>query len=213
MDVEPLVLKSDAIRSAVKSDLKRLVEIDDQCFDFPWLKSDFSKFLGSPSTAHLLVVKLNNIIVGYMVVKIAGKRNSWELLRIGVSPEFQRRSLGRQMLQYLIRQLTVGPNLQIVSFCPGLCETAQLFLSACGFTSGTVHRDYFKHGTVDLNHTDDAYEFQYATGIYTHKPAKPRGPLTADIKNRIARYMQKIERHTEDDDDLNDEEDTEDYFV
>ena len=86
------------IRPLIKSDLSRLVEIEQEMQDFPWQRDSFSQYLSSGCG-----VELFGAIQAYVFCLIEGECAS--LLSLAVAKDFQRQGLASCLLEHIIKIL------------------------------------------------------------------------------------------------------------
>ncbi|HUU30135.1 MAG TPA: ribosomal protein S18-alanine N-acetyltransferase [archaeon] len=78
----------------------RVLEIERTCFTEPWSEKDFLKLIRNPDSICLAALAVGRVI-GYSCTWVVIE--SAELGNIAVDPEFQGRSVGRQLLEQTMR--------------------------------------------------------------------------------------------------------------
>ena len=129
-------------------------EIEASC---DWPIEDFDTFKGVfyADECVSLAGTYDDKLVAYAILEVSKEHIS--VARLAVDPEFRRKGIGTQMLNYIIGMSLPGEN-QAVAF--DTCETnlpAHLFLKRNGFKAVAVVRDYLGEGR-------DAYMFAYGGG-------------------------------------------------
>ncbi len=88
------------LRRMSSDHLEQIMAIERLAYPFPWTKSMFATSLSSGDLCLILV--LNEEIVGYAIVNYI--LDEAHLLNICISPQFEKRGLGRVLLRYLISE-------------------------------------------------------------------------------------------------------------
>ena len=88
-----------------------------------------------------------NRLQGFVVARINGE--DWELENIVVAAEFQRRGLGIQLMQALIRAARERQALQILLEVRESNTAARSFYEKLGFQITSRRRSYYNHPTED----------------------------------------------------------------
>ena len=92
------------IRRMRMSDLKAVVEIEAAAFPKPWSLNAFISQLANDASICLVAEKPGQVI-GYLVV--TQFVSVWHLLDLAVHPDFQRRYIATELLEYLDRKSVV----------------------------------------------------------------------------------------------------------
>ena len=87
------------IRTATKSDIPFIHEIEKTCFNDPWSIDSLSGDLGS---SLMLVCEEDNIIIGYANIKYC--LSEGDLVRIAILPSFQGNGYGKLLLEEIKKQ-------------------------------------------------------------------------------------------------------------
>ena len=85
------------IRNVVKSDLSKIVDIENLSFSVPWPRFMFKSHLGSPG---FVLYEQDGIIKGYVIVDIIDSRV--HLGSIAVHPKYVRCGIGTKLLDWCI---------------------------------------------------------------------------------------------------------------
>ncbi|MDY0403711.1 GNAT family N-acetyltransferase [Sulfurovum sp.] len=81
------------------SDLEKLLEIEEQTFDADSYPLSRRNFLYHIKKKHILVVRVDNRVVGYLLFFTYKK--SWRIYSIAVAEGFRRKGLGRSLINRL----------------------------------------------------------------------------------------------------------------
>ena len=136
----------------LQSDISSIIEIENQCFPFPWDERDFDICLKNKDNVGLVIEKDHNII-GYLIFSLG--KNCYNVISLAVDPKMCRKGYGNRMIQYLItkiRSSTQGPRNKINVIVSDQNLNCHQFLKAISFTAIKVRKNYF--GPLH-----DAYEF------------------------------------------------------
>ena len=148
-----------------QNDLADIIQIEEQCFPFPWDQEDFNICLRKKDNVGVVLTSGENII-GYMIFQFSKK--SYIILSIAVDPAYQKNGHGKQMIEYLktkIRSSNSGPKDQIKIIVSDQNLNCHNFLKCIGFTATKVIKEYF-------GPDHDAYDFML--DLIAHKPKKTR---------------------------------------
>ena len=121
--------------------MQRIIEIESDSFEEPWKEDDFLYFRNRTNSM-IDIADYHKEVVGYICYEL--HEDGISLVNIAVSRNLRRRSIGSQMIQFLIRFLK-SKKLKYIDF--RIRETnlrAQLFFSKCGFRGVRVLRNYFE---------------------------------------------------------------------
>ena len=135
-----------------QNDLADIIQIEEQCFPFPWDQEDFNICLRKKDNVGV-VLTLNNKIIGYMIFQFTKK--SYSVLSIAVDPSYQKKGYGKKMIEYLktkIRSSNSGPKDQIKIIVSDQNLQCHNFLKSIGFVALKVIKEYF-------GPDHDAYDF------------------------------------------------------
>src|SRR5262245_57572753 len=91
------------IRWMIRRDMAEVLEIEKQCFEFPWLDDDFIRCLRQRNCIGM-VAEYSERVVGFMIYEL--HRSRLHILNFAVHEDFRRRGTGTQMAQKLMGKLT-----------------------------------------------------------------------------------------------------------
>jgi ribosomal-protein-alanine N-acetyltransferase len=145
------------IRWMINRDLKQVLAIENQCFEFPWGQDALIRCLGQRNCiGHVATIEDGSAlgqVVGYMIYEI--HRNRLHILSLAVHPDHQRQGVGAAMVAKLTGKLSYERRNRIMLEVRETNLAALLFFKSQGFKAISVLRDYYE-GT-----DEDAYLMQY----------------------------------------------------
>lgn len=156
------------VRWMIRRDMREVLDIENECFDFPWSEQDFIRCIGQRNTIGM-VAEYDEAVVGFMVYTLYKSR--LHVLDFATASDCRYRGVGRQMAKILIGKLSRQRRTRIALEVRERNVDAQLFFLRMGFRATKVLRDFYQ------DTTEDAYVMEY------------RLPDKADFvpTNRIAR--------------------------
>jgi [ribosomal protein S18]-alanine N-acetyltransferase len=157
------------IRWMIRRDMPEVLNIEKECFEFPWLEEDFVNCLRQRNCIGM-VAEHDDRVVGFMIYELHKTRI--HVLNFVVAKDFQRRGVGSQMLAKLAAKLSTQRRSRIVLEVRETNLSAQLFFRENGFRAISVLRSYY------ADTPEDAYIMQYR-----YRPEK----VPAESANRITR--------------------------
>ena len=89
---------SPRFRRMAESDLDAVMAIENVIYTHPWTRGNFADSLAAHSHCH--VMEWYGVMVGYAVLMTAA--DEAHLLNLSIAAAWQRRGLGRELLNYLI---------------------------------------------------------------------------------------------------------------
>lgn len=167
--------ESDWTRWMLRSDMRRVVEIERRSFEFPWTEEEFLLCQRQRNVIGIVYETRSFDIHGFCLYEL--NKKDLRILNIAVAPEVRRTGIGMHIVQKLTRKLAVQRRDSVFVRVRETNLAAQKFFSKAGFRCTSVDRNYFTSGC-----TEDAYNFEY--GIETD-----RKPLSRS--NRILRFLGK----------------------
>ncbi|MBW6469657.1 MAG: ribosomal protein S18-alanine N-acetyltransferase [Methanosarcinaceae archaeon] len=85
------------IRNVSRSDLSKIIDIENQSFSTPWPRFIFRSHLGNPG---FVLYEQDNVVKGYVIVDIIDSR--LHLMSIAVHPKYQRCGIGTKLIDWCI---------------------------------------------------------------------------------------------------------------
>lgn len=138
------------IRWMIRRDARCVQRIEELSFPIPWTKEDFECALRNRQTIGM-VAESHERIIGYMVYEL--HRQHLRVVNFAVHPDFRRQSVGRQMIEKLIRLATKQTHITLEVRETNL--DAQFFFSRLGFVATEVLRGAY------LDTPEDAYVMKF----------------------------------------------------
>ena len=127
------------ISTLKQSDLATAFLIEKLSHDFPWTERVFYGNQGEKY--HNLKISVNNQIVGYAITQYV--LDEATLFNIAVDPDFQRRGLGRELLEHLIDELEKRGILTLWLEVRASNAAAIALYESLGFNEATIRRNYY----------------------------------------------------------------------
>ena len=158
------------IRWMIRRDMPEVLEIETQCFEFPWSEEDFIRCLRQRNCIGM-VAEYEERVVGFMIYEL--HKNRLHILNFAVNQDFHRRNVGGAMVGKLTSKLSQQRRNKILLEVRETNLAAQLFFRKQGFRAISVLRDFYDD-TIE-----DAYLMQYR---YQPVPQEAGMPV-----NRITR--------------------------
>lgn len=140
------------IRWLIRRDMPSVLKIERLCFEFPWTDEDFMVCLRQRNCIGM-VCEYAGEIYGFMVYEL--HKNRLAILNFAVWPRFQRRGIGRQMIDRLIDKLSQQRRDDILVEIRERNLDAQLFFRLMGFNAISVIRNHYE------DTDEDCYVFRY----------------------------------------------------
>jgi ribosomal-protein-alanine N-acetyltransferase len=161
MNLRAKPLANVHIRWMIRRDMEEALEIENQCFEFPWSEDDFTRCLRQRNCIGMVaecddpsrMAGSSDRIVGFMIYELHKTR--LHVLNFAVAREFRRLGVGTQMIHKLIGKLSHQRRSRILLEVRETNLAAQLFFRKCGFRAVSVLRDFYE------DTTEDAYLMQY----------------------------------------------------
>jgi ribosomal-protein-alanine N-acetyltransferase len=120
----------------------------------PWTEA-YLEIALKPKHCVGIVAEHEGIVVGFVIYEM--RKDKLRFIRIGVDPQYRLRSVGRQMVEFLIhRHFPVRRKIELMIDERNL--GAQQFFQKCGFVATGLHRKYF-------NDFDDVGSDGYKMGL------------------------------------------------
>jgi ribosomal-protein-alanine N-acetyltransferase len=160
------------IRWMIRRDMPEVLDIEKQCFEYPWLEEDFIHSLRQRNCIGM-VAEHDDRVVGFMIYELLKTRI--HVLNFAVCPASRRRGVGTQMLAKLAAKLSTQRRTRIVLEVRETNLAAQLFFRANGFRAVSVLRSYYS------DTPEDAYLMQYR-----YRPDKTPATLPFNRITRLA---------------------------
>ena len=140
------------VRHMIRSDLDRVMEIEDRCFVHCWTRDEFFDFISSPGCIGR-VATVESFIVGFILYEMECTRLHFR--NIAVDPDVQRSGVGTAMVSKAKEILHNSTHETIACEVSEPNLKAQLFLRSQGFKCVSILRGYYE---IPVG---DAYLMQY----------------------------------------------------
>ena len=142
----------------IRSDMPIIMDIERECFEFPWLEDDFIRCLRQRNCIGMVAKRPDNIRgqtgdpIGFMIYEL--HRTRLHVLNIAVASDYQRQGIGYQLVDKL-REKLESSRTSIVLEIRETNLDAQLFFKHAGFRAVSILRNYYDESP------EDAYLMQY----------------------------------------------------
>ncbi len=140
------------IRWMIHGDMKKVVKIEKEAFEYPWFEEDFIKCLRQRNCIGM-VAESQERVVGYMIYELY--KTKLKVTNFAVDPDFHWRGIGTQMIQKLISKLSSERRVKICTSVRETNLTAQLFFKKMNFKCTKIDKKFY-----DENE-EDSYYFVY----------------------------------------------------
>lgn len=92
------------IRPALPTDVSALIEIQEKCRLSGWSEKDYIAELDNADTKLTVAAVAEQKVAGFALARFTADRLELDLLNIGILPEFQKRGIGKRLLNAVIEQ-------------------------------------------------------------------------------------------------------------
>ena len=140
------------VRWMIRRDMAEVLDIEQVCFEFPWLEEDFIRCLKQRNCIGMIAER-DDRVVGHMIYEL--HKNRLHLLNFAVCPSLQRTGVGAEMLDKLKSKLFMSRRTLIQCEIREHNLDAQLFFRSQGFKAVSVLRSFYEDSD------EDAYLFQF----------------------------------------------------
>jgi ribosomal-protein-alanine N-acetyltransferase len=130
----------------IRRDMREVLEIEQEAFEFPWSDEDFTRCLRQRNCIGM-VAEAGDAVVAFMIYEL--HRNRLHVLNFAVTRSHRRLGVGTRMMQKLIGKLTPDRRSRIVLEVRETNLPAQLFFRTMGFRAISVLKDFYQDTTED----------------------------------------------------------------
>jgi ribosomal-protein-alanine N-acetyltransferase len=145
------------IRWLIRRDMPAVLEIERLVFEFPWTDDDFMSVLKQRNCIGMVAdtgsLAVPGDIAGSMIYEL--HKNRLVLLNFAVAPRFQRKGVGRAMVEKLIDKLSQQRRQELLLEIRERNLDAQFFFREMGFKAIRVIRQCYE------DTDEDCYVFRY----------------------------------------------------
>lgn len=128
-----------AFRGMRPSDLDRVMAIEPHLYSHPWTRGNFQDSMTAGYVCR--VIECEGVVSGYGVLMIgAGEAH---LLNLSVAPDWQRRGLGRALLEHFVRVARDGAARQMLLEVRPSNQAARRLYAGFGFRDLSLRRGYY----------------------------------------------------------------------
>ncbi len=140
----PVVNEQVKTRYMTRSDIIKVLVVEEASFEIPWTKEDFESYLDQRQSIGMIAETTNDII-GFVTYDLLDKKIA--ITNFAILPQWRRKHVGTELFSKLYSKLKNGFN--IIEVC--LKETnlvAQLFLKSNGYICDAIVEDLFEDGDL-----------------------------------------------------------------
>ena len=136
------------IRKMLPEDVKRVVEIEEQCFSMPWSEKSFLDSIVREDTIFLVAESLlQKRILGYIGMYIAFEEG--EVTNVAVSPEYRKQGVGNELVT-AIQAIGREHDLERIILEVRVSNTNAISLyKRNGFTELGIRKNFYEKPTED----------------------------------------------------------------
>jgi len=128
------------IREMLHADLASVADIEKRNYDYPWSESVFRDCLLASYKS--VVLESEGTVRGYAIMSVAAAEA--HILNLCIDPAWQRRGLGRKLLEYLLSYSTRrAVERMFLEVRPSNAAAIGLYLNA-GFEELGVRKEYYR---------------------------------------------------------------------
>lgn len=151
--METISYTKPQVRWLIRRDFPEVMEIDKSCFKKRWSEQKFIQALRDRLTIGM-IVEYGEAVVGYMIYKL--HKNRLFLIRMAVHPKFQKRGLGRAMIEKLKGKLSGNKRTRLTAVSTDDKLGEHLWLKACGFRATQIKDNKYKF-VYQTEHSHDDF--------------------------------------------------------
>lgn len=141
------------VREVAVADLDVVAKIEEQSFDYPWTRREFTYCL-QDSHCRSLLIEEEGRTIGYLFYE--ARNSAFRLLSCAVAPTERRRGAGSKLIETLIGRLE-GEQNEIFCVVRETNVQAQMFLRRLGFRATWILHDFYGETK------EDAYRMSFQT--------------------------------------------------
>jgi len=132
------------VRDVTNIDLEKVMEIENSVFVSPWKKEDIIREINDNQFAKILVVTINEQVVGFMDYWVTF--DSATICQIGIHPNYQRQGLGSKLMDEAIKDCYAKRAKTITLEVRANNVKAINFYKKYGFKIALIKEAYYSNG-------------------------------------------------------------------
>lgn len=132
------------VRDMVITDIEKVMEIENLCFKAPWPKKDVLIELNDNKLAVLMVITINNEVVGFC--DYWNTFDSGTICQIAIHPNYQHQHLGSKLLEEIIKDAHAKKTRVLTLEARASNTNAISFYKKHGFKISLVKENYYSNG-------------------------------------------------------------------
>ncbi len=135
------------IRWMIRRDLPKVLEIEHHSYEFPWSEKQFLAALRRSRCVGIVVEGEAGEIIGFALYEL--HRHSLEIIDLAIHPNYRRRGIGTELVDYLKQKMVRQGRERINVFVSEDSLPAQLFLKRAGLRATEVLPGYYDEDQSD----------------------------------------------------------------
>lgn len=147
------------IRWMIRKDLKYILEIENNSFEFPWTEQDFITQLRQRNSVGMIIENDDCTILGYMIYDL--HKTKLDIINFAVSHNHRRQDLGSMMIDKLKSKLFLGFRTELTVQIRESNISGLMFFHSHDFRATSIEKSPYKECS------DDAINIEYK--IFTKK--------------------------------------------
>jgi ribosomal-protein-alanine N-acetyltransferase len=140
------------IRWGINRDMPRILEIENEVFEYPWSEEDYRTYLKQRNVISM-VIEVDDLVVGFMVYEL--HKTHLNIPNFAITESYQRQGLGTKMIDKLKGKLDNNRRNHLIMEVRDSNIAAHLFLKNNDFKAVKIVRDAYE------DCLDDMYIFRY----------------------------------------------------
>lgn len=147
------------IRWMIRRDLKYILEIESNSFEFPWTEQDFITQLRQRKSIGMIIENDDYATLGYMIYDLY--KTKLDIINFAVSQNHRRQNLGSMMIDQLKNKLSLGFRTGLTVQIRESNISGLMFFHSHDFRATSIEKSPYKECS------DDAINMEYK--IFTKK--------------------------------------------
>jgi [ribosomal protein S18]-alanine N-acetyltransferase len=128
------------IRWMTRRDYPQVMEIENECFEFPWTEEDLTRCIRTRNYIGIIAEESDRVL-GYAVYEL--QTHGIHILNLGIHPKFRRRKIASQLIEKLFGKMGVQRRTRLTLEVRESNVAAQVFFRSLGFRATKILRNYY----------------------------------------------------------------------
>ncbi len=134
------------IRWMIRRDMPEVLNIENECFNYPWSEQQFVKYLAQRNVVGM-VAERQERVQGFMVYEL--HPHQLTLTNFAVHPDWQRTGVGRSLIEKLRSKMSAERRQVVQAVVAEYSVNAQLFFRSMGFVAVRTLKEHHKDEGMD----------------------------------------------------------------